>query len=329
MRKPFVSIIVPFYNLEDSLRICVESLLDQTYDNYEVILVDDGSTDQTPSILDSYADNPTVHVHHKPNGGLSDARNYGVSKCHGEYISFVDGDDIVSPYYLEVLVQPIIDGRADFVVSRPKIIHTASNKHLDTSWEQTRDYQQLDRTEFIEKFLYDKITESAWGKLAPSHFYNDSFFPKGKLYEDLATIGTLVQQASHFACCNTQVYGYVMRPNSIVRKKECDITQARSYEDALLTVNEWVSAESSTWSTALIYRNALSKMRFYEVLIKINDNRSEVNRKMLESKQYVVKHRKALISDPEIATLQKIRICLFSIAPRISILLNNAHARLI
>ncbi len=107
---PFISVIVPFYNIEECVTYCLDSLVAQDYEGeYEILCVDDGSTDGTPAALDTYAaEHPRVKVLHKPNGGQSDARNFGVEHAGGDYITFVDGDDFVSACYLSSLMRALI-----------------------------------------------------------------------------------------------------------------------------------------------------------------------------------------------------------------------------
>lgn len=109
-----VSVIVPVYNVEKYLRRCVDSILNQTYQNIEIILVDDGSPDNCGAICDDYQNTDyRVKVIHKKNGGLSDARNVAISQTSGEYITFVDSDDWVSPYYVEHLYKAVSMWQAD------------------------------------------------------------------------------------------------------------------------------------------------------------------------------------------------------------------------
>lgn len=99
-----ISVVVPVYEVELYLRRCINSIMNQTYESFELILVDDGSTDGCPQICDEYADKyGNVYVIHKNNGGLSDARNVGTLAARGEYVTYIDSDDYVSPDYLEVL----------------------------------------------------------------------------------------------------------------------------------------------------------------------------------------------------------------------------------
>ena len=102
--NPLISLVIPVYNVEKYLDKCMESVLAQTYDNFEVILVDDGSTDSSGKMCDGYAERDSrVTVYHKQNGGLSDARNFGVEHCNGDLVSFIDSDDYVTEDYLEYL----------------------------------------------------------------------------------------------------------------------------------------------------------------------------------------------------------------------------------
>lgn len=104
-----VSIIVPIYNVEAFLDKCISSIIKQTHKNYELILVNDGSTDDSESICENYLDDARVHYYKKQNGGLSDARNYGLSKACGSHVTFVDPDDYLHPEYLQTLVEMFHD----------------------------------------------------------------------------------------------------------------------------------------------------------------------------------------------------------------------------
>ena len=116
MEKGKISIVVPMYNVEKYLPECVDKLLDQTYKNLEIILVDDGSPDNCGKIADDYAKkDERVKVIHKPNGGLSDARNVGMDVATGEYLMFTDSDDFLFPSACEVLVNKIEKENADYV----------------------------------------------------------------------------------------------------------------------------------------------------------------------------------------------------------------------
>ena len=113
---PLISVIVPIYNVEKYLDRCVDSIINQTYKNLEIILVDDGSPDNCPQMCDDYAKKDSrIKVVHKENGGLSDARNVGMEVATGEYVSFIDSDDYISLDFYETLLETIVDNDSDIV----------------------------------------------------------------------------------------------------------------------------------------------------------------------------------------------------------------------
>jgi len=117
MKSELISIIIPVYNVEDYLARCLESILFQSFKDFEVLLIDDGSTDGSGKICDAYAQNDTrIRVIHKVNGGVSSARNVGLNNANGQYISFVDSDDFVHPCFLEFLYNSIKSSKADISI---------------------------------------------------------------------------------------------------------------------------------------------------------------------------------------------------------------------
>lgn len=118
IHENLVSVVVPVYKVEEYLRECIDSIISQTYTHLEIILVDDGSPDTCGKICEEYALNDSrITVYHKDNGGLSDARNYGMARSHGEFITFVDSDDIIMPNFVETLMNLIHEHDADIATS--------------------------------------------------------------------------------------------------------------------------------------------------------------------------------------------------------------------
>ena len=311
MQSVSISIIVPFYNVENCVTYCIESLLCQTYDNYEIICVDDGSTDSTGMLLDSYLGFDRVKIFHKINGGLSDARNYGIQMACGEYITFVDGDDVVSPYYLEHMVYALsIDSRALIIGGfRKVLLCDAFNNSI--IWEKPNaSLKELSQAECIYEFLHNKVTESAWGKLAPKSAYSDGFFPVGKLYEDLYTFPALILQFEQIIILQSDDYGYVLRGGSIVRAKNTKIRQAKDYLDAVEALKALSEDEEQ-----LAYRRTLAFMRMRPILKAVVDEPNEAKDLMKKELKETRKNRGILLKDEAINFEDKARICVYIASP--------------
>ena len=171
-----VSIIVPVYNVEQYLEKCVNSIINQSYKNLEIILVDDGATDNSGKICDELAklDN-RIKVYHKENGGLSDARNYGVERATGEYIGFVDSDDYIDPKMYEKLYEAIKKENVDVVECSFKIIYPGRVDFFSTE----KYYEILGKQEYLEEYLkMRRIFGSVWTKLIKSTIAKKNSFSK-------------------------------------------------------------------------------------------------------------------------------------------------------
>lgn len=148
-----VSIIVPIFNTEKYIERCLDSIINQTYDDWELILVDDGSTDDSGKICDRYADGfGNISVFHKENGGVSSARNIGLEKALGEYVCFVDGDDWLASYMIEYLVRAIEENQSDMSMCFIKLMEAyipESNQEYDDIEKYTQNSQQY----MVDNFL--------------------------------------------------------------------------------------------------------------------------------------------------------------------------------
>ncbi|ODN30529.1 glycosyltransferase [Fervidobacterium thailandense] len=227
-----VSIVVPVYNVEDYLSRCVESLLRQTYSSIEIILVDDGSTDSSGSICDTFAKiDKRVKVIHKPNGGLSDARNSGLQVARGGFVTFVDGDDVVSEKYVETLLENAQRFEADISICNFRRFHDESellvrNRTVEPVMKVLNNVDAL-----LELYgpLYVQFTVS-WGKLYRRALWEDVRFPVGKLHEDEFTTYKLLWKARKVVYTGEELYFYRQRSGSIMRsfdsKRICDIVGA-------------------------------------------------------------------------------------------------------
>lgn len=219
---PLISVIIPVYNVEKYVVRCIESILGQTYEKLEIILVDDGSTDQSGRICDHYAEiDMRIKVIHKANGGLSEARNYGIENSTGEYLSFIDSDDYVSQYFVECLYQAIKDQKTEI----------ATVTHGAEFWEE--EYQEVHFTEknvpwqsvdmpvdeILKDILYQNTPTGIQWRLYKKRIFEDIRFPVGYLYEDLATSYKLFMKVDRVAVTEETLYAYRLRSDSIIRKR--------------------------------------------------------------------------------------------------------------
>lgn len=210
---PLISVIVPVYNVEKYLEKCLDSILAQTYPTLEVILIDDGSTDRSGVICDRYAtSNPQIKVIHKPNGGLSSARNAGIRHSHGPILTFVDSDDWIAPNMIETLYRNMMALGADISSCsefwlRDEISTPASKENTPAA---------MSPVDAISDMLYqNRLNHSTWGKLYRKSLFDNVDFPEGKIYEDLATFYPLYLQARKIAHTPSQLYYYRLREDSI------------------------------------------------------------------------------------------------------------------
>lgn len=220
-----ISIIVPVYDVENYIRPCLNSIINQSYRNLEIILVDDGSTDGSGDICEEYSkSDPRIQVIHKENGGLSDARNKGMRYAAGEYIMFVDSDDVISEYLAEYLYQLITETGADIGICDP--VHCGPNEKITFEKETKRQIFSAEKA--ICEMLYQKsFLVAAWGKIYRRRCLDEILFPVGMLFEDSAVMYRIFDKANKIAYGNARLYGYVHRENSITMKafsgKDCDI----------------------------------------------------------------------------------------------------------
>lgn len=215
MCKPIISVIVPVYKVEPYLHKCVDSILDQTYKNLEVILVDDGSPDNCGAICDAYASQDNrVKVIHKENGGLSSARNAGLDMMNGAYVGFVDSDDWIEPQMYEVLLdlmlhydaQMALGGVADEVLCDETVRTVKTSDYGHTPFAE-------DSISAIKRFFQGSW--AAWDKLYQAELFKELRFPLGEINEDEAIAVHLLDR-SHRVCYTNEVfYHYLRRPESI------------------------------------------------------------------------------------------------------------------
>lgn len=296
-----ISIVVPVYNVENYLDICMKSILSQTYNNIEVILIDDGATDGSGKICDYYAEaDKRVRVVHKKNGGLSDARNAGILRAEGDYIMFIDSDDAVSSDFAEYLYTLLKDSSADIAVCDP--VHCYGDKEVFFERETSR--KIFEPEDAIAEMLYQRsFLVAAWGKLYRRYLFNDILFPYGMFFEDSAVMYRIFDKATKIAYGNAKLYGYMHREGSITTnsfsKRDCDILIiCNQIAEYLSDRGERLQKAARSYQTAAvlrIYMNAPRNGEFDDELKVCEDFLRENGNRVLHDKNIRKKMKMALL----------------------------------
>ncbi len=212
-----VSVIVPIYNVEKYLPKCVDSIISQKYTNLEIILVDDGSPDKSGDIADQYAKkDERIHVIHKKNGGLSDARNAGIDAALGEYLVFIDSDDYIHPEMISRMMDAVKKTSSDMAVCAVRNVRENETVPVEIEKDTITVIQDMDkRTEYFFEDKYVEFTV-AWNKLYPASYFREVRYPYGKIHEDEFTTWKIFEMAERIVYIEAPLYYYVQRDDSIM-----------------------------------------------------------------------------------------------------------------
>lgn len=232
MLKSKVSIVVPIYKVEKYLDNCIQSIVEQTYANLEIILVDDGSPDECPRICDKWAKKDNrIKVFHKKNGGLSDARNFGLDNATGDYIYFVDSDDYINHQCIEILLNAIVETQSD--IAACNVLEVKENFYKQFKIDRNPKKEILKNIETCKKITksgHQGIGIVVWNKLYKKEVFNNLRFTKGIIHEDEAIIYQLIYPVKKFVYVHEYLHYYRLSSESIMRNefnlKRFDILKA-------------------------------------------------------------------------------------------------------
>lgn len=210
-----ISVIVPLYNVENYIDKCLESLVHQTYDDLEIILIDDGSLDQSGIIADKWKEkDQRIKVIHKKNGGLSSARNVGLDVCTGEYIMFVDSDDIVSIDICNQLLNQMNKYHSQISICEVEHIFDKEYCFSKSSLEKVYSSEEA----ICEMWYQKSFLPSAWGKLYSADIFSSLRFTEGIIFEDIDMMHEAFSNAKKISYTNAKLYGYIHHEGSITTK---------------------------------------------------------------------------------------------------------------
>lgn len=247
-QPPLVSVIVPVFNAGPFLERTVASIQQQTHAALEIILVDDGSTDGSGEVCDRIAaDDPRVEVIHQPNGGIATAQNAGLDRARGDYLTFCDNDDLMSPRLVARLLEVLVDADADMSCCRwrnvgASVAEATTRAHADDPAGEAividrpaeayqRVFSLAHRTLGRAELSY--FSEANWGKLYRAELWNDIRFPDGRFAQDVAVSMDLYLRMRRAASCADVLYSWIQRPQSVSHKTKKtayfhDIVQAHA-----------------------------------------------------------------------------------------------------
>ena len=245
LQYPLISVIVPVYNVKSYLRECFESIVNQTYPSFEVILVDDGSTDGSGELCDSLVEPcGLASVIHKDNGGQSDARNVGLSSAKGEWLAFVDSDDFISPLFLEALYNAAHESETLMATVRyGASFFDGRSPELETRRKVAMAYRVESAEEYQEELLYQKSWNGVVWRLCHKSLFDNVKFPSGLYYEDAATAYRLVHEVDQVAVLETTgLYAYRQNEDGTMRGSFNEVKFL-----SCLTVTRTMRDEISLW----------------------------------------------------------------------------------
>lgn len=301
--EELVSVIVPIYMVEKYLNKCVDSIINQTYKNLEIILVDDGSKDNCGNICEEYKKkDERIIVIHKQNGGLSSARNVGIEKSNGNFITFIDSDDYISKDYIEYLYNGLKKYNLDIIITNLKKVYGKNNDTKQVNIDKADDINIIDSLTALEYLIYQKkIDCSATGKLFKREIIKDIRFPEGKIYEDMGTIYKFIMEAKNIGYTNTKKYYYLQREDSILGEKFSE--KNLDIFDILNDMNDYIIEKYPHLENAM--KSRLISANFY--ILRIID-KYEYKNDYIKLKQNIKKYRNIVIKDKNITLKTKFAI---------------------
>lgn len=279
-----ISIIVPIYNVEKYLRTCIESLTEQTYKNIEIILVDDGSPDACPTICDDLAKtDDRINVFHKKNGGLSDARNFGIDHATGKYICFVDSDDMFSKDAIEKLYSAI--KKADAQIAACNFSYMSEGgKPLKAERKFVPDVT-VSQDEFWNMFYTNGLSDTCvipCNKLFKKELFDLIRFKVGKIHEDQFIIHHLISQCDRITFISDKLYFYRHREESITGKR-ASINHLDEVE-AYLERAEYMNARKNYHVAKMTVTSGMAIIS--KIYVSLDKQTRKANRALVKEKKH-------------------------------------------
>lgn len=299
------SLIIPAYNVEKYIKKCLDSVLNQTYNNYEIIIINDGSTDNTYKILESYKSNKKIKIINQENKGLSNARNTGVSNAKGDYILFIDSDDFIEKELLEILNKTIKD--EDLVRFQIRILDE-TNKIIKEYKEET--FNNLNGIEAFNKLSKYNLVELAvcYAYKKDTFLKNNYKFEEKTYHEDFGLIPYIIISSKKVTSINYIGYNYLQRKNSIMNNTDYE-TEIKKSNDVLKHYKNLIKWSQNIEGDLTIYKSFIAN----SVILK------SLNLKEKDYKNYIKKLKEYKVYDNLLTNNKenKIKKILIKISPKL------------
>lgn len=257
-KNPLISVIIPVYNVEEYLSECIASVLGQSYSNLEILLINDGSTDRSAFICEKYAlQDSRILLIDKENGGLSSARNTGLDSCRGEFITFLDSDDVLHAQFIERLYHELVANNADLAFS--------SLQRFDSETPDLYKIAQAPQIVFEKNQIFDEFYNHSYtpniviacAKLYRRFIFDDLRFPLGKLHEDEFLIHHIYSKCERVVWVQQPLYYYRVREGSIMslvsKKKLCSFIAAMENRISFSKQNNLLKFKNATENNLMHY----------------------------------------------------------------------------
>lgn len=308
MNQPLISVIVPIYNVEKYLDKCVDSIVNQTYKNLEIILVDDGSPDNCPAMCDEWAKKDSrIKVIHKTNGGLSDARNFGIDIASGNYLFFLDSDDFIDKDCIQKLFDSIWTDKSDISITLP--IRYLPNQNTKIMYK-SNPKGVFNKYVILECMFKYSLPWSACGKLFKIDLFKKKRFPVNRLCEDLFLIPSIIYDSNKISIIEENLYYYRYNTNSIMNIKPSEKFINDRFDAISFNSNIFCNSNSQLKDSIL---NTLIDYCFYTIS-DLYDTKTNPNNEIIisQAKRNIILSRKHILKSKNFSFNLKFK-CLISI----------------
>lgn len=295
-----ISIIVPVYNVEKYLDICMKSLTEQTYEDFEIILINDGSTDGSGAICEKWAGKDRrVRLFHQENKGLAAVRNVGLELARGEYIAWVDSDDYVDRRYLECLIGTMETAGADMVMCS---FYTDTDGIVEDTGRKTFRAEEMDRQMFLERLYTSGMYSVVWNKLLRKEAYQGIQFPTGRIFEDSSVMQQLSEGCKKIVVIDELLYFYRRHGDCITMQRRDEAKNIKYIKDFCAWLEKNVEVHRKEKNTRLV---ALASRHMCDAIIRYGAEISKKNQAEWKKKYKI--YEKEILSCKEFSLMTKLK----------------------